>query len=472
MIAREEPEMGVLGLPEGELKSLLRSGRLTVAVYGLGYVGTPLLAAWLLAGASGVGVDVDPSKVERVREGQSPVREPGVEEVLRKAAAEGRLKATADGVEASRESDVKIIAVPVFLREESGKRRPDFSALEEAANDIGRGLKEGDLVILESSVPPGTTRNFLRPILEKVSGLKAESDFGLAYSPERIYVGRALADIVERYPKVVGGYGPKSAKAARALYEVVSKRGVILLSSDVAAEFEKLAEGVYRDVNIALANQLAILASKLGVEYEEIREAANSQPFCHLHRPGTGVGGACIPIYPHFVMHAAKRVDADVSLVELAREINSMMPRYVAELAARGADLKGIKPMETCVCVLGLAFRGGVADTRLSPTYDLITELRTRGFLRIRVHDPLVHSDPMLPEDVDLLSDLEEALSGCNVIILATDHPEYVGMPLPKLAEWSEARPLVIVDGRDILDASEVPKGVAYLAVGRPARVE
>ncbi len=463
--------MRVLELPEEELKKALSSGKLTVAVYGLGYVGTPLLAAWLLAGASGIGVDVDASRVERVRRGVSPVMEPGVEEVFRRALKEGRLKATSDGIEASRESDVKIIAVPVPLREEREKMCPDFTALEEVARDIGRGLKEGDLVILESSVPPGTTRNLLRPILEETSGLKAEIDFGLAYSPERIYVGRALADIVERYPKVIGGYGPKSARTAKALYEVVSQRGVLLLSSDVAAEFEKLAEGVYRDVNIALANQLAILASKLGVEYEEIREAANSQPFCHLHKPGTGVGGACIPIYPHFVIHAARFVDADVSLVKLAREVNSTMPKYVAGLAVKGTSLKGIRPEEANVCVLGVAFRGGGADTRLSPTYDLIAELRARGFGKIRVHDPLVRDDPNLPEGIPLFSDLREALKGCNVVILATDHKEYVGKSVKELAEWTEVRPLVIVDGRDVLDASRVPEGVAYLAVGRPTRV-
>ncbi len=463
--------MRVMGESRDRLSRALREGELTVAVYGLGHVGVPLLAAWLSAGARGIGVDVDEAKVLTVASGRSPVEEPGVEEILRAALSSGRLKSTTDGVLASRESDVKLIAVPTKLRSSPASVEADLSALKSAARAIGEGLKEGDLVILESSVPPGTTRRVLRPILEEVSGLAAERDFGLAYSPERIYVGRALADIVERYPKVVGGVGPESARVAAALYREVSKRGVMVLSSDVAAEFEKLAEGVYRDVNIALANQLAILAARLGVEFEEIREAANSQPFCHLHRPGTGVGGACIPVYPHFLLEVAREVGADLKLVELARRINSEMPRHVAHLALEGTKWVGLNPASAIVCVLGLAFRGGVADTRLSPTYDLVRELLKLGFRNVRVHDPRVRVGGDLPHGVGLLSDMRAALEGCQVVVLSTDHPEYVGMSLAKLRELSKGVLRVVVDGRDCLDDRHVPEGMVYLAVGRPIKV-
>ncbi len=465
--------MRVMGESEDRLSRALREGELTVAVYGLGHVGVPLLAAWLSAGARGIGVDVDETKVAAVASGRSPVEEPGVEEILRAALSSGRLKSTTDGVLASRESDVKLIAVPTKLKSSpaSVEAEADLSALKSAARAIGEGLKEGDLVILESSVPPETTRRVLRPILEEVSGLTAERDFGLAYSPERIYVGRALADIVERYPKIVGGVGPESARVAAALYREVAKRGVMVLSSDVAAEFEKLAEGVYRDVNIALANQLAILAARLGVEFEEVREAANSQPFCHLHRPGTGVGGPCIPIYPHFLLEVARDVRVDLKLVELARKINSEMPRRVAHLALEGTERAGLSPDSASVCVLGLAFRGGVADTRLSPTYDLVMELLGLGFRSVRVHDPRVRVEGDLPRGVRLLSDLRAALQGCQVTVLSTDHPEYVGMSLARLRELSEGALRVVVDGRDCLDARHVPEGMIYLAVGRPIKV-
>ncbi len=463
--------MRVMGESEDRLGQALREGELSVAVYGLGYVGIPLLAAWLSAGARGIGVDIDETKVSAVASGRSPVEEPGVEEIFRSALSDSRLKATTDGVLASKESDVKLIAVPTKLKFAGGSVEADLSALKSAARVIGEGLKEGDLVILESSVPPGTTRRVLRPILEEVSGLTAERDFGLAYSPERIYVGRALADIVERYPKVVGGVGPESARVAAALYGEVARRGVIVLSSDVAAEFEKLAEGVYRDVNIALANQLAILAAKLGVEFGEIREAANSQPFCHLHRPGTGVGGACIPIYPHFLLEVAREVGVDLRLVELARRINSDMPRHVARLALEGAQWAGLNPNSASVCVLGLAFRGGVADTRLSPTYDVLRELLKLGFRNLRVHDPRVRAEKGLPQGVKLLSDMSSALEGCQVAVLSTDHPEYVGMSLSRLRKLSSGSLRVVVDGRDCLDARHVPEGMIYLAVGRPTKV-
>jgi len=463
--------MRVLGEAEDRLIEALGSGEITVSVYGLGYVGTPLMAAWLSAGARAIGVDIDEGRVAAVAVGRSPVDEPGVEEALREALASGRLRATTDGVMASRESDVKLMAVPTRLRFEGDSVSSDLSALRAAARSIGKGLKRGDLVILESSVPPGTTRKVLKPILEEESGLVAERDFGLAYSPERIYVGRALEDIVERYPKIVGGVGPESARAAAALYRAVAKRGVMVLSSDVAAEFEKLAEGVYRDVNIALANQLAILASRLGIEFEEVRRAANSQPFCHLHRPGTGVGGACIPVYPHFLLKSARDVGVPLGLVELARRVNSEMPGHVAGLALEGARRSGLDPRRVRVCVLGLAFRGGVADTRLSPTYDLVDQLLDLGFGEVRVHDPRVTSREGLPEGVELFLDLEAALRGCEVAVLSTDHPDYVGMSPRALRELSGGSLRVVVDGRDCLDAREVPGGMVYLAVGRPPRI-
>ncbi|MDK2383266.1 MAG: nucleotide sugar dehydrogenase, partial [Candidatus Korarchaeota archaeon] len=232
-------KMKLLDMEEGEIRRALRDGRIKVSVYGLGHVGSPILAAWLQAGASGIGVDVDEGKVLKLSRGESPVDEPCLTDVFRKALNEGRLKATSDGEWASRETHVKIIAVPTLI---DGEGNPKLDAIRAAAKSIASGLKEGNLVILESSVPPGTTRGVLKPILEELSGLQAGEDFGLAYSPERISEGRALRDIVESYPKVVGGIDAKSTEVAANLYSLVVKKGVIKLSSDLAAELEKLAE--------------------------------------------------------------------------------------------------------------------------------------------------------------------------------------------------------------------------------------
>lgn len=436
-----------------------------VAVYGLGYVGKAVAAVFLRAGFNVIGVDVSEERVSELNRGVVKYVEAKVREAIQMGLREDRFQATSDGVEASSESRVKIIAVPVHLRLDGVL---DFSSLEAAVEAAGRGASKGDLVVVESSVPPGTTLRVVAPTLERTSGLKVEDELLLAYSPERLYVGRAVEDIEERYPKVVAGVGPRSTEAARSLYEKVAKKGVLIMSSPTAAEFEKLAEGIYRDVNIALANELAKLAAALGIDYSEVRTAANSQPYCHLHMPGVGVGGYCIPVYPRFLAYAAKRIGIELPLIELARQINLSMPGYTAELVdAVVRELGLLKPR---IAVLGLAFRGGVDDTRFSPTYDLIGSLLKKGYELLIVHDPYVAEDQTLRElGIPLTGELEEAVKGRDVIVIATDHPEYADLKPVLLQKLARADRLAIVDGRLVVkEWRTLPQGVIYVGIGRP----
>ncbi|MEM1810104.1 MAG: nucleotide sugar dehydrogenase [Thermofilaceae archaeon] len=436
-----------------------------VAVYGMGYVGKAVAAVFLRAGFRVVGVDVSEERVSELNRGVVRYAESKVREAILMGLREGRFQATSDGVEASSRCRVKIITVPVHLRSDG---TPDFASLEAAVEAAGRGAREGDLVVVESSVPPGTTLEVVAPTLEKASGLDVGDELLLAYSPERVYVGRAVEDIEERYPKVVAGVGPRSAEAARALYERVARKGVIVMTSPTAAEFEKLAEGVYRDVNIALANELAKLAAALGIDYSEVRAAANSQPYCHLHMPGVGVGGYCIPVYPRFLIHVARRLGLELPLIELARQINLSMPGYTAELVDIVArELGSLKPR---IAVLGLAFRGGIDDTRLSPTYDLIDHLMKKGYELITVHDPYVAEDRTLRDlGLPLTHDLAEAVRGKEVVVIATDHPEYADLTPTLLQKLAETDRLAIVDGRLVVkEWRSPPKGVIYVGVGRP----
>ncbi len=460
-------------LSEDEVKRRLRSGELTVAIYGMGYVGVPLACAWLRAGAKVIGVDVDEEKVRLLNEGRSPVPEPGVSEVIKHYLSIGKFRATTNGVEASKLSDVKIVTVPVSLRGEGGEKAPDFTNLIAAIRDIAKGLKRGDLVIIESSVPPGTTLEVVKPILEEVSGLRAEEDFGLVYSPERVAEGRVLYDIEEAYPKIIGGVGTKSTRTAKALYEVIARKGVIVVSSPTTAEFEKLAEGVYRDVNIALANELATLARALGVDFHEVRVAANSQPYCHLHTPGTGVGGMCIPVYPYFMMWVARKLGIELKLTKLAREINELAPKTVIDLAVELCKLAGLSIERCKVAILGLAFRGDIADSRASPTYDLIKYLRRFNVREVVVHDPLITFDKELDRlGVPLVSDISAAVKGAQVIIVSTDHTTYRRISLKWLLDMCSVEPLVVVDGRDVLDIATVPSGkVYYVGIGRGFKI-
>jgi len=444
-------------LSDEELKSLLSRGEIKASFFGLGRVGIPSMLAWANAGARCIGVDVKKDIVMKINNGESPINEPLVQDWLSKFVRDGRVRATTDGASASRETEVKVITVPVTLL--NGK--PDLSALEKAALSIAAGLKRGDLVILESSVPPGTTRGFLKRILEEKTGMKAEDDFLLAYSPERIAEGRAIKDIVENYPKIVGGIGPKSLRVASALYEMIAKKGVKRMSNEMAAEFEKLAEGVYRDVNIALANELAELCRELGLDFEEIREAANSQPYSHLHKPGTGVGGLCIPIYPVFLMEKANSLGIKLSLVETARKINRDMPGKISFLVKKVAEIMELSYPN--IGILGLAFRGDLDDSRLSPTYDLVLELMRLGYRSIIVHDPFIKEDEVLKElGVKLTSNLEEVLTWADIIVISTDHSLYKEIDFSKLCA---RRRVGLVDGRDIVENSA---GCVYVGVGRP----
>ncbi|MDQ1278801.1 MAG: UDP-N-acetyl-D-mannosaminuronic acid dehydrogenase [Thermoproteota archaeon] len=439
-----------------------------VSVYGLGYVGLTLCAAWLRASHRVLGVDILEEKVKSLNEGSVNHSDVDVEREIVKASNSGRFKATLDGVQASRQSDVKLIAIPVGLTDNC---RPILKNLEEALKNLAQGLKGGDVVILESSVPPGTTQNLVKSLLEKVSGLKVEDDFYLAYSPERIDVGRALEDIEERYPKIVGGIGPKSSEVAGKLYRGIAKKGVTIVSSPTVAELEKLAEGVYRDVNIALANELAVLFSDMGVDYDEVAVVANSQPFCHLHKPGVGVGGACIPVYPQFLMEAAKNKGDSLDLTSLSRRINSLMPDHTAHLAMQTASKLGLKNPN--VTILGLAFRGGIDDTRLSPTYDLVNTLVKSGIEEITVNDPYVAKDKFLEElGFKLTKDLDEALKDADIAIIATDHPEYEGLSLQDFKNKTNKERIGIVDGRHMIKKwRNPPKGVAYVGIGRPFQI-
>lgn len=439
-----------------DLARRIKIGEFKIAVYGLGHVGSPLASTWLRAGAHVVGVDKSQKVLDNAKKGRTHVPEPGVNEAFSKGLKEKRFYVYDDPVRASQDANLKMICVPVLLTDSFSA---DLAAVKQVASAIGRGLKKGDVVSLNPSVPPGTSEDVVLPILEKESGLHVERDFYMIYNPERIYEGRAIEDIEERYPAVVAGAGPKSLEIGSKLYSLIAKKGVIKMSNMRTAETEKLLEGVYRDVNIALANEMAKFCEKVGVNFWEAREAANSQPFSHIHKPGAGVGGACIPVYPQFILHTADINKIECNITRLGRNVNDSMPAYCMEQAIK---LIGTDASQASVALLGLAFRGGVSDTRLSPTYRVIEELKKLKVKEIRVHDPLVASDPALPPDVMLTSSLLKAVQGADLVILVSDHPEYRNLRQQDLGGAP------VYDGRGILDGSRFVAG-RFASIGKPS---
>lgn len=368
------------------IENAFLKGHVTFAVYGMGKMGLPLAAVIAERGGRVIGVDVNPEVVEGLNKGINHVKEePGLDELVERNVRLGRLKATTDLVSAAKEADVMITLVPAFLNND---RKADLGIVTSVAEAVAQGLETGDFVIIETTVPPGTTKNIIKPILER-SGLTAGVDFGLAHCPERTSSGRAIIDISGAYPKVVGGVDRKSSETARDIYRVINKKGVIPVSSSTTAEMVKISEGVYRDVNIALANELAKVAGSNDVDIWEVLEVSNTDPNCNLLKPGSGVGGHCIPVYPWFVINGDS-----TRLIRTAREINDQMPHYLVDkvckdLAQKNKDIKGAN-----VLVAGLVYRPGVKETYNTPARPIIEELRARG-ANVFGYEPVLTEDEM-----------------------------------------------------------------------------
>jgi nucleotide sugar dehydrogenase len=416
---------------------------LKIAVFGLGFVGTSIASAWLRAGAIVEGFDISAERISALKNPSSINFEQAVEQAFERGLNTGKLSLyTLNEAPKTIQADVKFVCVPVYLSEKD--KNADLTFLKSAARSVGATLKNGDAVVICPSVPPGTTRKIVLPLLEEASGLSTEKgDFDLIYSPERILVGRAVEDIEDRYPAVISGINAQSLERAETLYLNVAQKGVIKMPNIETAEFEKLAEGVYRDVNVAVANELAMACDELGVNYWSVREAANSQPFCHLHLPGLGVGGACIPVYPWFVAKAVKKTGAKI--IEDSREINDSMVNYLVTSLINNFKVS----KDTRVGILGLAFRGGVADSRMSVTYRLVEKLRASGLYRIKVHDPLIHGDARLGEI--LTSNLQDVISNSDIVVIATDHKIYGEYQWNSIAERPGENKLKVIDTKGIL---------------------
>ena len=434
-----------------ELKKQIKSGQKIIAIYGLGNVGGPIAAAWLRKNATVIGVDISKDLLLNIKNNSSHKKEPYISETFTKGLRKKKFSLTNNGVKASMLSTIKFVAVPVDIKQ----NKINLTALISATTAISKGLKKGHTVVICPSLPPGTTEKLVKEILEKHSKLKVEKDFNLIYNPERIFEGRALQDIEENYPAIVSGYGPKSLKFADELLKIISKKGTLQMTSLANAEAEKLFEGVYRDVNIALANELSDYCERAKINFYEARKGANSQPFCHLHYPGTGVGGLCIPVYPKFIINNSITLGKHMKILEHSRKINDFMPKKCVSDALQlfRKNKKNIKHLK--VAILGLGFRGEVSDTRLSPTYDVVKQFLTKGH-KVIVHDPYVKEDTNLPNSVILSHNLKSILKQADLVFISTDHKQYSKINENHLKNNS----VIIYDGRNILNKTNFKKSI------------
>lgn len=429
-----------------------------IAVIGLGKIGLPLSAQFADSGHEVIGVDIHQGTVDTINAGQEPF--PGEDHLgdyLARLVPAGALRATTSYADAIPVADVIVVVVPLFVDDEG---LPDFGWMDSATRDIAANLTPGTLVIYETTLPVGTTRNRWKPMLEEGSGLREGADFELCFSPERVLTGRVFADL-RKYPKLVGGLTPAGAEAATKFYEAVLSfderpdlqraNGVWDLGSAEAAEMAKLAETTYRDVNIALANQFGLFAEKAGIDVLKVIAASNSQPYSHIHQPGIAVGGHCIPVYPRLYLS----VDPEASVVRTAREVNKGMPNQVVNaVSQRLGGLSGLR-----VAVLGASYRGGVKETAFSGVFDTVKLLGEQGAV-VTVHDPM-YSD----EELQALGFQPHHLGAeVDAAIVQADHAEYRDLTS---ADLPGAR--LLFNGRPNLPLSVEGIEVFTVGVGVPS---
>jgi UDP-N-acetyl-D-mannosaminuronic acid dehydrogenase len=426
-------------------------------VYGLGKMGLPLAAVYADVTGNVTGADVDPAVVETINAGRCHIEgEPGLDELVEELVASDSLRATTDTVEAAKDARVHVAIVPTLIDDEGG---PDLSVIESVAHATAAGLEPGDMVIFESTLPPRSCVDRLLPILESDSGLEL-GDFGLAFCPERTSSGRALEDIRGAYPKIVGGADEESARVAELVYGYVNRNEVIVVSDTTTAEAVKVFEGVYRDVNIGLANELGKHAAEMGIDVTEAIDAANTQPFCDIHTPGAGVGGHCIPYYPRFIM---SEFETETPVMGAARETNEEMPVYTAEQALAGLREEGADPEGARVLVLGLTYRPGVDEIRAAPSLPLIERLAAEG-ADVTAVDPVnTHVEPFEAAGATL-AELDELADEYDAVVVVTPQEAFGDLDLTDFAPAD--RRLVVVDGRQDRPELREAEAVHYRGIG------
>lgn len=396
-----------------------------VCVLGLGYIGLPTACLLAVNGYQVIGVEPKNEIVKNINEGKIPFEERGLDELLRKARGRGSFIA---GLEPE-PADVFILAVPTPLDE---AKKANLGYVTEATDSVTRYLKKGDLVILESTVPPRTTERVVLPILEK-TGFEGRRDFHLVHCPERAIPGNTLYEMVHN-DRVIGGIDRKSAELAKELYSYFVK-GDCYLTDLCTAEVIKLMENTYRDINIALANEFAQIAEDSGVNVWEAIELANKHPRVNILKPGPGVGGHCLAIDPWFLAENPR----GSQIIALAREINDSMPRHVLSLVKE--LIGGVK--DATITVLGIAYKGDVGDTRETPALEFIKLAESEGY-KVKIHDPLVKSFKYP------LYSLREAAQGSDCLVLITDHSSFRRIDPVVLSPLMRNRNLV--DTRNILE--------------------
>ncbi|MFT3892209.1 MAG: nucleotide sugar dehydrogenase [Anaerolineales bacterium] len=421
-----------------ELRNAVENKSARLAVIGLGYVGLPVAAMFADAGFDVMGVEIIPERVEKINNGISPIEgdEPGLADLLTRVIQSRRLRATSN-YEDLRDRDIILIDVETPVDD---RNIPRYEALRSALKSLGTVLKRGALVIVESTVAPGTINNVVLPLLEEHSQTKLNEGFSLGICPERVMPGKLLKNL-STLSRVTGGMTPETSETMIALYKNIVHADLDAADC-ITAELVKTTENAYRDVQIAFANEVALICEAVGGDVWKVRELVNKSPMRQMHLPGAGVGGHCIPKDPWLLAYGASDKNVSLRIIPSAREVNNSMPLHMVKLLEKALEQAGRPLLDARIGVLGYAYLENSDDTRNSPTRSLVARLYELGA------QPIIH-DPWIPE---YNGDVFERVKGCDAVVLMVAHNEYRSLDLHKLK--SVLRCPILVDGRHVYDAA------------------
>jgi UDP-N-acetyl-D-mannosaminuronic acid dehydrogenase len=422
-----------------ELKKKIESKDALLAVIGLGYVGLPVAASFARAGFNVLGVELLTERVDKINRGENPIEgeEPGLTDLLKAVATPGKLHAVSD-YGALRDRDVILIAVETPV---DSDHKPRYQALKNALESLAANLKQHALVIIESTIAPGTMRNLVQATLEQRSGKQAGMDFFLGNCPERVMPGKLLANL-RKLDRVVGGMTPETAETMVVLYRHIVE-GELDPTDCITAELVKTVENAYRDVQIAFANEVALISEAVGGDVWKVRELVNKSPGRHMLLPGAGVGGHCIPKDPWLLASAVDGKEIPLRLIPAARAVNDGMPGHMVELLKKGLAESGKSLKGARILVMGYAYLENSDDTRNSPSAAVVTELGKAGATAV-IHDPYVKA---------YQGDLLDMAKGCDAAVLMVKHDKYKEIAFPDLRDSLNNG--LLIDSRRLYDAAK-----------------
>lgn len=424
-----------------------------ICVIGLGQVGLPTALTFCQSGFDVTGHDINKDILSSLNQSKAPFEEKSLEELLKSCITSGRFHTNSSAEESVRNADVIIVCVATPLT--SGVM-PDLSYLEKACQSISGVLLDNKLVIIESSIPPGTFRGLIMPLLEKKS--KIGKDFWAAFVPERLAPGIALSEI-KTTPRVIGTADENSENLAKSLYQKMITSQVVSTPVEVA-EVSKLVENAFRDVNVAFANEVGLICENYGIDVVELIKVCNSHPRVKLLQPGPGVGGPCLPKDPYLLLNPQGKKQIDSKLIIDSRKINDGMPYHVVELILDSIKELGKKISESTILVLGVSYKANVSDTRFSPSKDIVSHLSKTG-CNVIVHDPKSKET----FGGKRTENIWESLSQSDVLVIVTDHDEFKNLDLAKIKQTM--RTPILIDTRRIFSRTRAEElGIKYISVG------